>query len=474
MGATPPYRMFHSATAPVLHTSPPTLRHLPPNSLKPSLLLPEIPLSLQTPKKIMHGEKINESTYRDNSLYSSSTESMKLADRNVNERLSVNSHKSMSATGSGYLKMNCLINEHPDGECDSFRMSPTNEDRSERVSPPLTGQKPSEYVEVRPKIPERENKPKAILPPSSLPIKPCVKKVMTMEELADNPQMYCQEYELMSNFRSAGKSRLSEGRIDEGQSSDDVPPAVPPRSHQLAKYPGKIFPELHKQGKFQDKTKADRGSDDFVREHKCLEQYQLKRCNEIFSACNNHLRIIEDTDLIQERLGVNTLSVDDKSRSSCDSTPSQESRSQNKCDLLLPVASETSEQSSSDNAQSNLNKSNSGELAQSENKRTEALSPTSDTPTPAVSTSSCKDKLVEKVPDGELAAGKKEPGFFSRKHTQRKSSKKLTAVEVATSSSSNEPIAATTEPVAKSQSAFKLFRKKTKVNTEAVRLQTIC
>lgn len=402
---------------------------------------------------------------------------MKLTDRNINERLSVNSHKSMSATGSGYLKMNCLINEIPDGECDGFRMSPTNEDRSERVSPPLTGQKPSEYVEVRPKIPERENKPKAILPPSSLPIKPFVKKVMTMEELADNPQMYCQEYELMSNFRSAGKSRLSEGRIDEGQSSDDVPPAVPPRTHhQLAKYPGKIFPELHKQGKFQDKTKADRGPDDFVREHKCLEQYQLKRCNENISACNNHLRIIEDTDLIQERLGVNILSVEDKSRSSCNSTPTQESRSQNKCDLLLPVASETSEHSSSDNVQINLNKSNSGEVTQSETKRTETLSPTSDTRTLAGSTSSCKDKLVAKVPvpDSELAAGKKEPGFFSRKHTQRKSSKKLTAMEVAASSSSNEPIAATTEPVAKSQSAFKIFRKKTKVNTETVRLQTIC
>lgn len=426
----------------------------------------------------MHGEKVNESTYLNNSLYiSSSTESMKLSDRNVNERLSVNSHKSMSATGSGYLKMNCLINELPDGECEGFRMSPTNEDPSERVSPPLTGQKPScEYVEVRPKIPERENKPKAILPPSSLPIKPCIKKAMTMEELADNPQMYCQEYELMSNFRSAGKSRLSEGRIDEGQASDDVPPAVPPRSHhQLTKYPGKIFPEFHKQGKFQDKTKADRGSDDVFREHKCLEQYQLKRCNEVVSASNNHLRIIEDTDLLQERLGVNTLSVDDKSRSSCDSTPSQESRSQNKCDLLLPVASETSEHSRCDKAQSNLNKSNSGEVAQSETKRTEALSPTSDSQTPACSASSCKDKPVEKAPDpdSELATGKKETGFFSRKHTQRKSSKKLTAVEVA-ASSSNEPIAATTEPVAKSQSAFKLFRKKTKVNTETVRLQTIC
>lgn len=126
----------------------------------------------------------------------SSTESLKLT-RQVDERSSGKSNKS---SGSGYLTMSCL-NYEPNEDSDASNEKPARPPKPTRMSTSISQSQSSspslaEYVHMEPKPPERRPKP------------------------TPSPNK-CKEYELMANFASHAQS----GRLE------DVPPAVPPRSH---------------------------------------------------------------------------------------------------------------------------------------------------------------------------------------------------------------------------------------------------
>lgn len=209
------------------------------------------PLPLKLPPKIFYINlldtakfdfKTTPSNYLNNSLYiTSSTES----DIVPNPSEASNEDDS----NSGYLKMLGVRN------CDTNNLNMMKSSKSAMTVDKMRNDKgipssTSEYVTSN----IDKDKNQRCSPVRKSP--PPIKEKLSVEEAA-NSQYSCQEYELISNCTSYSKSPNKTS-----DSSPDTPPAIPPRNHHT------ISPSYLKYKKPVAKTS--------VREHKSLDQYQLK------------------------------------------------------------------------------------------------------------------------------------------------------------------------------------------------------
>lgn len=214
---------------------------------------PKQPLPLKLPPKtfninsldtVMFDFKTTPSNYLNNSLYITSSTESDIVPNPKSEG------KNDDDSNSGYLKMlgvrNCEANN-----LNVMKSSKSvDKMRNDKCIPVST----SEYVHSNIDKDKSHNQRSSLMRKSP----PLIKEKPTFEEAVNSSSQYsCQEYEMISNFTSCSKSSNILPDL-----SPDTPPAIPPRNHHT------ISPSYSKYKKPVAKTN--------IREHKSLDQYQLK------------------------------------------------------------------------------------------------------------------------------------------------------------------------------------------------------
>ncbi|XP_077293823.1 ras GTPase activating protein 1 [Arctopsyche grandis] len=213
-------------------------------------------LSLKSQKNTSFSDDdLSNTDYLNNSLYiASSTESDKISGTNSEEMMIPERNKNNDSS-SGYLRMLGVKNNSDFNDSNIQHILKKN---SNVLPDKIINISTSEYVPVTPNTPERDVT-SIKLNKISLPPKGDIyqNNKLTIEEMANSPQYYCPEYELMADFTSPSKNAVVDKDID---LSPDAPPAIPPRNHHITS---------------PSYTKYKKPSS-FPKEYKSLEQYQLK------------------------------------------------------------------------------------------------------------------------------------------------------------------------------------------------------
>lgn len=303
-------RFVKSSTKPVQFS-------MPTNNQSDSLML-----NLKSQKNTSFSDdNLSNTDYLNNSLYiASSTESDKISGTNSEEMMIPERNKNNDSS-SGYLRMLGVKNNSDLNDSNIQNILKKNcnvlPDKMINIST-------SEYVPVTLNTPERDVNSikfnKISLPPKGDIYQ---NNKLTMEEMANSPQFFCPEYELMADFTSPSKSAINK----EVYLSPDVPPAIPPRNHHITS-PCPSYANYKKPSSLPN-------------EHKSFEQYQLKAVKSPDG--RKSPKIENDVSIIvSERLGcdndVNFNNTQESADSSIPNPPiSQEPRSQianNSCQLL--------------------------------------------------------------------------------------------------------------------------------------------